>query len=150
MYEETTGTLLCGDLFTAIGDGPAITDHEIVGPALRAEDIFGAICLMPSTAPAMRTLAALAPVSLGLMHGPAYTGDCAQALFDLADACEQRLEAKGVRVTAPGTPAAFDGSGEDPVPRLRAERCAWPCPFSPHRASWKRSSARRSRAGVTT
>jgi hypothetical protein len=31
----------------------------------------------------MRTLAALAPVSLGLMHGPAYTGDCAQALFDL-------------------------------------------------------------------
>jgi hypothetical protein len=66
-----------------IGDGPAITDHEIVGPALRAGDIFGATCLTPSTAPAMRTLAALAPVSLGLMHGPAYTGDCAQALFDL-------------------------------------------------------------------
>jgi hypothetical protein len=97
MYEETAGTLLCGDLFTAIGDGPAITEHEIVGPALRAEDIFGATCHMPSTAPAMRTLAALAPVSLGLMHGPAYTGDCAQVLFDLADACEQRLEAEGVR-----------------------------------------------------
>jgi hypothetical protein len=82
MYEETAGTLLCEDLFTVIGDGPAITDHEIVGPALRAEDIFGATCLTPSTAPAMRTLAALAPVSLGLMHGPAYTGDCTQALFD--------------------------------------------------------------------
>ena len=25
LYEETTGTLLCGDLFTQLGDGPALT-----------------------------------------------------------------------------------------------------------------------------
>ncbi|HUF83776.1 MAG TPA: MBL fold metallo-hydrolase, partial [Acidimicrobiia bacterium] len=26
LFEETTGTLLCGDLFTATGDSPALTD----------------------------------------------------------------------------------------------------------------------------
>ncbi len=26
LYEETTGTLLCGDLFTQLGNGPAVTD----------------------------------------------------------------------------------------------------------------------------
>src|SRR3954447_23622795 len=35
-FEETTSTLLCGDLFTANGDGPALTDLEITSPALAA------------------------------------------------------------------------------------------------------------------
>jgi hypothetical protein len=35
LYEETTGTLLCGDLFTHLGDGPALTEADIVGPAGR-------------------------------------------------------------------------------------------------------------------
>ena len=54
-------TLLCGDLFTAIGASPALTEHEIIGPALAAEDVFGATCLTPSTAPTMRRLADLGP-----------------------------------------------------------------------------------------
>ena len=28
IYEEATGTLLCGDLFTQLGDGPALTDRR--------------------------------------------------------------------------------------------------------------------------
>jgi flavorubredoxin len=28
LYEETTGTLLCGDLFTALGRPPAVTERE--------------------------------------------------------------------------------------------------------------------------
>ncbi|MFJ8313017.1 MULTISPECIES: MBL fold metallo-hydrolase [unclassified Streptomyces] len=91
MYEETTGTLLCGDLFTAIGNAPALTESEIVGPALAAEDVFGASCLTADTAPAMRRLAALGPTALGLMHGPSYTGDCGEALSDLATAYEARF-----------------------------------------------------------
>lgn len=90
-FEETTGTLLCGDLFTMIGNSPALTEQEITGPALRAEDLFGATCLTPATAPAIRALADLRPRTLGLMHGPAYTGDCAQALQDLAAAYDERL-----------------------------------------------------------
>ena len=32
LYEETTNTLLCGDLFTQLGNGPATTTDDIVGP----------------------------------------------------------------------------------------------------------------------
>ncbi|MEV5276856.1 MBL fold metallo-hydrolase [Streptomyces sp. NPDC051994] len=93
MYEETTRTLLCGDLFTAIGNAPALTESEIVGPALAAEDVFKASCLTAETAPTMRRLAGLGPTALGLMHGPSYTGDCSQALGDLASAYEARFTA---------------------------------------------------------
>jgi hypothetical protein len=104
-YEESTATLLCGDLFTAIGSSDPLTEHEITGPALAAEDEFGATCLTPATAPTLRALADLEPTTLGLMHGPSYNGDCAQALRDLAGAYEQRLVAEGVRLHAPATPA---------------------------------------------
>lgn len=104
-FEESTSTLLCGDLFTATGSSPALTEHEIVGPALAAEDVFGATCLTPSTAPTMRRLADLGPQRLALMHGPSYAGDCGIALRDLADAYESRLAAEGMRLMSPGTPA---------------------------------------------
>ena len=91
LFEETTGTLLCGDLFTAFGPSPAVTEADVVGPALQAEDLFGATCLTPGTAPAIRSLAELEPRTMALMHGPAVTGDCGQALRDLADAYEARL-----------------------------------------------------------
>lgn len=104
LFEETTGTLLCGDLFTAMGPSPALTEQEIVGPALQAEDLGGATCLTPSTGPTMRSLADLRPHKLGLMHGPAYVGDCAQALHDLAEAYDERLQAEGFRLLGPRTP----------------------------------------------
>ena len=104
-YEESTSTLLCGDLFTAIGASPALTEHEITGPALSAEDEFGATCLTPATAPTLRLLADLEPKTLALMHGPSYNGDCGQALRDLAGSYEERLRAEGVRLSAPATPA---------------------------------------------
>ena len=39
LHEESTGTL-CGDLFTQLGDGPALTSDDIVGPAIATEDLF--------------------------------------------------------------------------------------------------------------
>ena len=45
LYEETTGTLLCGDLFTHLGNGPVVTEADVVGPAMAAEDLFGFSCL---------------------------------------------------------------------------------------------------------
>jgi flavorubredoxin len=98
LFEETTGTLLCGDLFTAFGASPALTEGDVVGPALQAEDLFRATCLTPATAPAIRALADLHPATLALMHGPAFAGDCEQALRDLADAYDERLGAEGARV----------------------------------------------------
>jgi flavorubredoxin len=100
-FEETTQTLLCGDLFTARGDSPALTDQEIIGPALAAEDSGHATCLTPATGPAIRALADLRPRTLGLMHGPSYAGDGAQALRDLAAAYDERLDA-ALRTRRPG------------------------------------------------
>ena len=88
LYEETTGTLLCGDLFTHIGNPAALTGNDVVGPAMEAEAVFRASCMAPDTATVMRRLAELAPTKLAVMHGSSFEGDCAQALNDLADAYE--------------------------------------------------------------
>lgn len=85
LFEETTRTLLCGDLFTHTGDGPAVTSGDIVGPAKAAEEMFHATCLTPTTGATIRNLATLAPQTLALMHGSSFNGDAPQALRDLAD-----------------------------------------------------------------
>jgi flavorubredoxin len=92
LYEETTGTLLCGDLFTHAGDVPAVTEGDIVGPAAVMEDMVSATCLTPGTAPTIRRLAELAPTTLGLMHGSSFAGDCGAALHALADDYDVRLQ----------------------------------------------------------
>lgn len=93
LFEETTGTLLCGDLFTHVGHGPAMTGDDIVAPAGRAEDLFNATSIGPRTAPTIRRLAELAPSTLALMHGSSYAGDAVAALHSLADDYERRLRA---------------------------------------------------------
>ncbi len=93
LYEETTRTLLCGDLFTHFGNGPAVTEDDIVEPAGVAEDVFGATCLTPSTGATIRRLAALSPTTLAVMHGSCYRGDGAAALLALADDYDARLTA---------------------------------------------------------
>ena len=89
-FEETTGTLLSGDLFTSVGAAPALTTDDIVGPAIVAEDIFLATCLTPSTGPTIRSLAELAPSTIALMHGPSFNGDTVAALQGLAEVYEAR------------------------------------------------------------
>ena len=88
IHEETTGTLFCSDLLAHLGDGPATTDADVVGPALAAEAAFRSMSLHPGTGPILRRLAGLAPRRLALMHGSSYTGDGAAALRALADHCE--------------------------------------------------------------
>jgi flavorubredoxin len=91
LYEETTGTLLCGDLFTQGGD-KAATEADIVGPAAGLEDMMNATSLTPRTAPTIRGLADLRPSTLALMHGPSFTGDGSAALRALADDYDVRLQ----------------------------------------------------------
>jgi flavorubredoxin len=91
LYEEKTGTLLCGDLFTQVGDGPALVSRDIVGPAITAEDLFRSSSLHPTTGATMRRLAALSPSTLALMHGPSFAGDGAAALRALADDYDRRV-----------------------------------------------------------
>ncbi len=84
-FEATTNTLLCGDLFTHAGDGPAVTEADVVGPAIDTEAMFGATCLSPTTGATLRKLAALQPSTLALMHGSSFQGDGEAALRSLAD-----------------------------------------------------------------
>ena len=92
LYEETTRTLLCGDLFTRTGPTVATTDGDIVEPASAAEDAFGFTALAPSTGATIRRLAGLGSTTLALMHGPAFTGDNQEALEALAADYDHRLE----------------------------------------------------------
>jgi flavorubredoxin len=82
--EETAKTLLCGDLFTHIGNGPAITESDVVGPALAAEAMFHAMSMAANTRATLERLAALQPRTLAIMHGSSFSGDGASALLQLA------------------------------------------------------------------
>ena len=93
LWEESTGTLLCGDLFTQLGDGPGLIEADVVGPAIAAEDLFQSSSLHPAMGATIRALAELAPRTLALMHGPSFAGDGATALRALADDYERRVTA---------------------------------------------------------
>ena len=90
LFEEASGTLLCGDLFTQVGNGKEVVTGDIVGPAIAAEEMFRYSSMHPDMATQIRQLAVLAPKKLALMHGPCYEGDGAGALLALADFYERR------------------------------------------------------------
>ena len=91
LHEESTGTLMCGDLFTQVGDGPAVTGADIVGPAIATEDMFRFSSLNPGMGRTIRRLAGLSPRTLALMHGPSFAGDGAAALEALAGDYDRRV-----------------------------------------------------------
>lgn len=107
LFEESSGTLLCGDLFTQIGDGNPITESDIVGPAIATEDIFRFSSLNPGMGATIRRLAELSPRTLALMHGPSFAGDGAAALRELAGDYDRRVRAALKEKDA--TPEALDG-----------------------------------------
>jgi flavorubredoxin len=97
MFEESAGTLLCGDLFTQLGNGPALTHGDIVDPAIAAEDVFRYSALSPGMGATIRRLSKLRPGTLALMHGPSFAGDGGAALRALADDYDRRAFQAGGR-----------------------------------------------------
>lgn len=93
IFEETTKTLFCGDLFTQAGSGPPLVEADILAPAIATEDMFHSMCLGPNTGPIIRSLADLAPAMLATMHGSSYLGDAAGALRGLAAHYEAQARA---------------------------------------------------------
>lgn len=91
LYDTTTRTLLCGDLFSLWGRFPASTDDDIAARAI-ADDDSSWMSLAPSGPATLRRLASLAIDTLAPMHGPAYTGDCRHALLALADDFQRRID----------------------------------------------------------
>lgn len=95
IFDETTGTLFCGDLMTQLGEADPLVDNDVLAAAAVAEDMFGATCLTPATAPTIRRLADLGATTLATMHGSAFNGDASAALNALADSYDERLLVAG-------------------------------------------------------
>lgn len=93
MYEESTGTLFSSDIFTQVGASPALTESEVVSPAIQVERAMGFVNVGPNSAPTLRRLSALKPRTLAIMHGPSFRGDGASQLESLAQDYEKRLAA---------------------------------------------------------
>ncbi len=93
MFEETSQTLLCGDLFTRVGNGPALTESDVVEASIATEDLFHATSLGPTTGSTIRKLAGLKPKVLAAMHGSSFSGDGAAALDALGNCFDIRLRA---------------------------------------------------------
>jgi flavorubredoxin len=93
MFDATSKTLFCGDLFTQTGNYAPASDGDIVEPAKAAEDMFHYSSLAPHSAATIRGLAELDIERLALMHGPVFGGDCKGALIGLADDIERRINA---------------------------------------------------------
>ena len=93
MFEETTRTLFCGDLFTHVGDGPPVTTDDVTPAAIATEEAFRSVSLGPALAPTLRGLKRFGARRLATMHGACFEGDCNRALDALADYFEKATSA---------------------------------------------------------
>ena len=97
MLDETTGTLLCSDLFHQNGELEPTTEGDVVGRARAVYQEYEAgpfARYMPYTdytSQILDELAALKPTRLATMHGSVFIGDGAAALRDLDRAMRETL-----------------------------------------------------------
>jgi flavorubredoxin len=100
LYEETTRTLFCGDLFAHVGNGPSLVATDLLPIAMAGEEMFHSTSIGPATAPTIRRLAELRPERLALMHGSSFEGDASGQLERLAGAYEALIESAAAPLSA--------------------------------------------------
>jgi flavorubredoxin len=85
LMEETTRTLLCGDLFTQGGSKtPALTESDVLGPSEEFRKAMDYYSHSKNAGPILERLAAAAPTTLACMHGSAWRGDGGNMIRALA------------------------------------------------------------------
>lgn len=90
LFEESTKTLLCGDLFTQGGDGrEPLTEADILEPSEEFRKPLDYFAHSASTTPVLEKLAQLSPQTLACMHGSAWRGNGAALLRSLAEVLER-------------------------------------------------------------
>ena len=78
-YEETTRTLLCGDLFTQPGHrNPPLTEEDILEPSEAFRLQMDYFAHSPDTRRHLTRLSELQPATLACMHGSAWRGNAPQ------------------------------------------------------------------------
>lgn len=91
LFDDTTRTLLCGDLFTQGGSGKdALVERDILEPSERFRRAMDYFAHAPNTRALLDRLADTAPTTLACMHGSAWHGDGGALLRALADSLAQR------------------------------------------------------------
>lgn len=84
-FEETTRTLLCGDLFTQPGHAnPPLTEGDILESSERFRLQMDYYAHSPDTGRHLERLAGLHPLTLACMHGSAWRGDGTDLLRKLS------------------------------------------------------------------
>jgi hypothetical protein len=85
LFETTTRTLLCGDLFTQPGNRHApLTEVDILAPSEAMRAAMDYFAHAPDTGGLLEKLALTHPTTLACMHGSAWRGDGAALLRELA------------------------------------------------------------------
>ena len=86
LMEESTRTLLCGDLFTQGGaHSPAVTESDILEPSEAFRHQMDYFSHTKNAGEMIERLASAAPTTLACMHGSAWRGDGAALLRALSD-----------------------------------------------------------------
>jgi flavorubredoxin len=94
MMEDSTRTLLAGDLFTQGGKGEtALTESDILGPSEAFRQPMDYYAHAPHTGAVLEKLARLEPRVLACMHGSAWRGDGAGLIRELARTLERKAVA---------------------------------------------------------
>jgi len=91
MFDDSTGTLLCGDLFTQGGTGEKpLVETDILGPSEAFRGAMDYYSHCPNTSEMLERLASESPTTLACMHGSAWRGNGAALLRALAVSVGQR------------------------------------------------------------
>ena len=91
LMDDSTRTLLCGDLFTQGGSNtPPLTESDILGPSEFLRQGLDYFAHAETTRDMLARLASACPTTLACMHGSAWTGDGSALLMALADALDAR------------------------------------------------------------
>jgi flavorubredoxin len=85
LFEETSKTFFCGDLFTQPGVGEApVVETDILGPSEAFRTMMDYYAHAPQTGAVLGRMAALGPRTLACMHGSAFRGDGGKLIRALA------------------------------------------------------------------
>lgn len=100
LFEETNKTLFCSDLFHQNGDVEASTTSDVVGRnretilEYQQGPLADYLPYTGKTDEILRSLAALKPETLAIMHGSTYSGDGEKAILELAGVFKELADAK--------------------------------------------------------
>ena len=91
LFDQSTSTLLCGDLFTQAGANlPPVTETEVLTASEAMRGLMDYYAHAVSTTPILERLASLGPAMLACQHGSAYRGDGAALLRELSNTIERK------------------------------------------------------------